>query len=324
MEIPKKILVVRFSSIGDIVLTTPVIRCLKKQLNCDIHFLTKEEYQGLLQNNPYIDKLICIKKVLKEVMSLLTNEKYDYIIDLHGNLRSFFLFKLSVKTLRVNKSNFKKFLLINFGINFLNEDHIVDRYFKSVKILKVENDEKGLDYFIPERIDVDFNVNQKYIVWVLGAGHENKKLSQDQISKVCNKVDYPVILLGGNGERDLAELIISDCKKTNILNYCGVNSFDQSAYLIKHCQIVITNDTGFMHIAASFDKKIISLWGCTQPTLGFRPYLIEDNSIEIISPKSTKPCSRHGKYCSHQFDGCIKNINPQLIIKQLTDLGFIK
>ena len=89
-----KILVVRFSSIGDIVLTTPVIRILKKQLNAEVHYLTKNAYSSLLKNNPNIDQLFSIKNSILEIRKDLKDQKYDFIIDLHNNLRSSLLISL--------------------------------------------------------------------------------------------------------------------------------------------------------------------------------------------------------------------------------------
>ncbi|NJN77338.1 MAG: glycosyltransferase family 9 protein [Saprospiraceae bacterium] len=116
----KKILIVRFSSIGDIVLTTPVIRCLKLQTGAEIHFLTKQNYQSIIQSNPYIDKIWTIEKTVSEIGKALKNENFDLIIDLHKNLRTLHLrFILNVKTLSFNKLNFEKWLMVKFKINRL-------------------------------------------------------------------------------------------------------------------------------------------------------------------------------------------------------------
>ncbi|MCK4639093.1 MAG: glycosyltransferase family 9 protein, partial [Bacteroidales bacterium] len=163
----KKILIIRFSSIGDIVLTTPVIRCLKQQLkDSEIHFLTKEQFVPIVKANPYIDKVHFIKNDLKQILSQLKSENLDFIVDLHKNFRSVFVkLKLRKPSKTFNKLNIKKWLLVNFKINLLPEIHIVDRYFKAVKILGVKNDGKGLDYFIPE--------NEKVNISELPSTHQN-------------------------------------------------------------------------------------------------------------------------------------------------------
>jgi ADP-heptose:LPS heptosyltransferase len=113
-----KILIIRFSSIGDIVLTTPVIRCLKQQLNAEIHYLTKPNFASILNSNPYIDKLHVLDKSLIAKAKELQPEKYDYVIDLHNNLRTL-IFKttLGVTAYAFPKLNFEKWLLVNFKIN---------------------------------------------------------------------------------------------------------------------------------------------------------------------------------------------------------------
>jgi len=152
MHLPKKILVIRFSSIGDIVLTTPVLRCLKQFLpGVEVHFLTKTQYLPLLKENPYIDKIYCINDKVTEKLSDLKAEKYDFIIDLHKNIRSFQVkFALRTASGTFNKLNIQKWLYTNFKINKLPAVHIVDRYFEAAKKLQIKNDGKGLDYFIPQ------------------------------------------------------------------------------------------------------------------------------------------------------------------------------
>lgn len=130
-----KILVVRFSSIGDIVLTTPILRCIKQQLpQATVHYLTKASFARVLQGNPYIDKLQVIEKEITEIMAELKAEKYDYILDLHNNLRTRRLkAALKVKSAAYPKLNGKKWLLVNLKINAMPNLHIVDRYFMPAK-----------------------------------------------------------------------------------------------------------------------------------------------------------------------------------------------
>ena len=136
-----KILVVRFSSIGDVVLTTPVLRCIKQQIKgVELHFLTKQTFKNVIENNIYIDKLYSMQDKLSEVIPDLKKENYDYIIDLHHNLRTFKLkLALGKKTFAFNKLNPEKLLMVNFKINRLPQMHIVDRYFETVQSLGVTN-----------------------------------------------------------------------------------------------------------------------------------------------------------------------------------------
>ena len=147
----KKILIIRFSSIGDIVLTTPVIRCAKAQLKgTEIHYVTKETFKSILAHNPNIDKLHTFKEDISEVYDQLKAENFDIVIDLHKNLRSLRLKqKLGVKSYSFNKINLQKFVAVNFKqINKLPDQHIVERYFDAIAPIGVTNDGKGLDHFI--------------------------------------------------------------------------------------------------------------------------------------------------------------------------------
>ncbi|NTW26555.1 MAG: glycosyltransferase family 9 protein, partial [Lentimicrobium sp.] len=149
---PRKILIIRFSSIGDIVLTTPVVRGLSCQYkDAEIHFLTKRRFSAIVESNPYINKVYTIDTNVSEVMSQLRRESYHHIIDLHNNLRSYqVIIGLLRPFHRFRKLNFRKWLLVRFRLRVMPPVHIVDRYMKTVKKLGVVNDEQGLNFFIPE------------------------------------------------------------------------------------------------------------------------------------------------------------------------------
>ena len=165
---------------------------------------------------------------------------------------------------------------------------------------------KGLDFFIDKKDEVDFDINQKFISWCIGASKEQKKLAVDQICYVANKLNLPIVLLGGMEEFNKANQIINQCSQNKIYNFCGKISINQSGYLIKHSQFLLSNDTGLMHIGAALNKKIISFWGCTKPDLGFYPYTKKSNSLMIISELSKRQCSKHGSSCRFTSDGCVK------------------
>ena len=314
MKKKQKILIVRFSSIGDIILTTPLVRCLKLQLNATVHYLTKEKYSNLLIRNQNIDKLILLNENLT---SDLKKENYDLVVDLHNNIRSYKIKKsINALTYTISKNTFKRYLLIYFGINLLN-NHIVDRYFNTVKKINVINDDKGIDYDIDAKNDINFNINQQYITWCIGGSYIQKRLSIKQIVEVIKKIDLPIVLLGGDEERSSALEIINQINSDKIYNFCGESTIDQSAYLIKNSKLFLTNDTGLMHIATSFAVPIIAFWGCTKPTLGFSAYRPKAKVYDIISDISDIPCSKHGSYCRFSKTGCIKKISSNEIYNEV-------
>jgi ADP-heptose:LPS heptosyltransferase len=323
-----KFLVIRFSSIGDIVLTTPVVRNIKNQVeNAEIHYLTKPQFQSLLENNPFIDKVHVLKSPFGKMIQELKNEQFDYIIDLHHNLRTFRVKnQLKVVSFSFDKLNFKKWVLVNFKINKLPETHIVDRYLKTLSLFDVVNDEQGLDYFIPEKDVVklsDFPEPFKngYIAVVIGAFHNTKRLTSEKIISICKKTELPVILLGGPENRDEAEKIKNEIGDQSF-NACGIYNINQSASLVKQCNVILTPDTGLMHIAAALKKKIVSVWGNTVPEFGMYPYKAHPDSVNFeIKDLSCRPCSKIGyKKCPKKHFRCINDLDADAIANKLKDL----
>jgi len=311
----KKILIVRFSSIGDIVLTTPVIRSLKKQKNVELHFLTKKPFACILENNPFIQKVHLIdKKIDNDLLISLARENFDLLVDLHKNFRSLRLkFLLKLSSVTFCKSNFKKWLLIQHNYRPSAIDHIVNRYMDSLSSLGIKDDGMGLDYFIPTETQVDFPVEQSFLAWSLAGSFEQKKLSVIQVADVLLKCKQDVVLLGGKEEIREAEDIVRLCKNPRVYNFCGRLTLNQTALMIQKSQLLLSNDTGLMHIGAAFKKPIISFWGCTKPSLGFTPFRASPSSIQISALPHERPCSKHGNYCRTSDEGCIKNISSSQI-----------
>lgn len=312
-----KILVVRFSSIGDIVLTTPVVRMLKTQLNTEVHFLTKAPYVSLFQNNPYVDSVFQIHKSINGVISDLKKENYDYVIDLHSNLRTQILkLKLGVTAKSFNKLNWEKFLLTNFKTNILPDVHIVDRYLDTVKFLGITNDNKGLDFFLSDADKVDLAEYPKdYIAFVIGGQHATKILPTAKIISICKKLNIAVLLIGGPDDKARGDEI---SKASGAINTCGDHSLLQSAFLIKNSAYVISHDTGMMHIAAAFKKKIYSVWGNTIPEFGMYPYLSDKNSKMIeVQDLSCRPCSKIGyDKCPKGHFKCMQEIDENQFLSE--------
>ena len=312
-----KILIIRLSSIGDIVLTSLVARCLKNQVkNAEIHFVTKKQFAFILNSNPNIDKVHTLDDNFGELIHELNSEKFDYIIDLHNNFRSARLKRnLKAKAFSVNKLNLQKMLLISFKINRLPQKHVVDRYLETTSLLKIENDGKGLDYFIPEKeefktSDLPLPFQKGYVAFVIAGTYKTKKLPVDKINEICHKINFPVILLGGKTEYDEGEKVLSQ-SKGNVLNYAGKISLNRSASLVRDAKVVLTNDTGLMHIAAAFQKKILSFWGNTVADFGMVPYQPHPVSRRIeVEKLKCRPCSKLGfQKCPKKHFKCMNDIN---------------
>jgi len=319
-----KLLIIRFSSIGDIVLTTPIIRCAKQQLKqTQIHFVTKEAFKSILSHNPNIDKLHTFKDDVSEIYDQLRDEQFDVIIDLHHNLRSLRLKnKLNVKSYSFDKLNFKKFLAVYFKqISLLPNKHIVKRYFSAIEAIGVKDDGKGLDYFIEESQEINlseaFNesFNGKFVAIVVGGSYFTKKIPVSKLIQICEKVKLPIIITGGKEDAFIGEELKSRFPK--IINACGQFTINQSASIIKQAEWVITSDTGLMHIAAAYNKKIISLWGNTIPEFGMGPYLPnKDNKILEVKNLGCRPCSKLGfQKCPKGHFKCMNDIDVSELIE---------
>ena len=330
MNTPVKILIIRFSSIGDIVLTTPVIRCLKKQVEgeAEIHFLTKKVFAPLVAENPYLSKVYTIEKSTNEVITDLQAEQYDYVVDLHKNLRARRVkSKLKALSFTFDKLNFKKWLLVNFKWDRMPDIHILDRYLASVKALGIKKDGQGLDYFLPQGFKpsfaIPFQANQ-YVILVLGANHGTKKIPEVKMREILEKSKQNFVSVGGKVDRELGEKLCQLAPE-RIFNAAGKTTLHESAFFIKQSKSVITPDTGMMHIAAAFQKPIVSLWGNTVPELGMYPYYEkgkEDRSTILeVKGLSCRPCSKIGfKKCPKGHFKCMMEIESEAVIDKL-DFG---
>jgi ADP-heptose:LPS heptosyltransferase len=311
-----KFLIIRFSSIGDIVLTTPVIRHLKSQVeDAQVHFLTKKSYASLLDANPYVDKVLSFDGDMKSCLRTLKMEEYDYIIDLHHNIRTARI-KMGLKRMdfSVKKLNALKWLYVNFHVNKLPNLHMVDRNLATLKLFMEEQDKLGLDYFIPGAENVDLaklspEFTSGYMALALGAQHETKKLPLESLISLCEKLSFPIIILGGPEDKKTGEAIVKALPGKTILNGCGAYSIHQSASLVQQSRVLITHDTGLMHIGAAFGKKIISIWGNTVPEFGMYPYRANPASIQFeVDGLKCRPCSKIGhQTCPKKHFKCMLN-----------------
>lgn len=295
-----KVLIIRFSSIGDIVLTSPVIRCLKTQRpDTIVHFATKKQFATLLQFNPYADKLHLLDGDLKAFCDELKQEQFDLVIDLHHNLRTFIIWRrLGVKRHTVDKLNWEKWLMVRFKLNVLPFVHIVDRYMETAAHIGIKNDGRGLDFFVDPNASVQgLNLPGQYFVYAIGGQHATKQLPLNKQLELLKTIPGPVLLIGGKedaGQGDKLAGIHSSC-----INLCGKLSIHQSALVMQGATTVYSHDTGMMHIAAALKKPIVSIWGNTIPEFGMTPYYPEGfnpgaSVMKEVKDLYCRPCSKIG------------------------------
>ena len=336
-----RLLIIRFSSIGDIVFTTPAIRCAKQQIpGVALHFLTKTAMKAVTIANPYIDHFHYFDKDLNATIKELKAFQFDYIIDLHKNFRTHQIQKaLGVPSLSYQKLSLQKFLLTKLHLNFMPERHIVDRAIDTLSSLGVVNDGKGLDHFIPKETTLHgdglpASFRSGYIALVIGASYGSKKLPMASLQALCHKIPYPIVLIGGK-EDQAQGAAVAAIHPINIYNACGKFNLHESALLVKQARTVISHDTGFLYIACAFHKKTVAIWGATSPALQVEPYypinqeseaIVENEMGESESLKSEwyfnaivpnlpcQPCSNYGtKHCPQGHFACMKQQDLQSI-----------
>ena len=315
----QKILIIRFSSIGDIVLTSPLLRAIKQQQpQTEVHYLIKKVYADVLLHNPHIDKLFLLEQDIRSVVKQLREEKYDHIIDLHKNLRSFRIKKaLRVPATSFEKLNWEKLLLVTFNINNLPKVHIVDRYFQTLYKIRIKNDGKGLEYYSglenEKKIKgLDEEIKGDFVVLVVGGTYFTKQIPLIKLLEIIQIIKIPVLLLGGPEDMEIAEEVMEKSEK-KVYSAVGISSINESAEIVRRSSFVVTGDTGLMHIAAAYQKKIYSIWGNTVPEFGMTPYMPEhpEKSV-ILEVKGLKcrPCSKLGHHtCPQEHFDCMMKIN---------------
>ncbi len=327
-----KILVIRFSSIGDIVLASPVFRCIKKQLpDVELHFATKQSFKLVTAANPYIDRFFYLDDNLPELIESLRKEEYDYVVDLHKNFRSVKIKKaLGTKSVTIDKLSVEKFLLTQLNINMMPGRHITQRSLDAVAALGVKDDGLGLDYFIPKEDEVSKSELPHahmagYVAIVIGASYETKKLPIHKLKELCKKLDHPIILLGGK-EDAVAGAAIASVDPIKVYNACGKFNLNESADLVRNAKLVVSHDTGLQYIACAFNKPLIAIWGATSPALDVEPYygrlFIEQQQTPIYENVYLKlgcqPCSKYGtRTCPLEHFNCMEKQDIDSIVKKI-------
>lgn len=319
----QKILIIRFSSIGDIVLTSPVMRAIKQQKpNMEVHYLSKKPFASVLENNPYIDRVFLLEDDINDTIKLLRKEKYDHIIDLHKNLRTFRIKKaLKVNATSFEKLNWEKFLLVKFSIDNLPKVHIVKRYLNTLEILGVKDDGKGLEYYSGLHDQLEINglpteIANSFAVIVIGGTYLTKQIPIPKLLEIIEQISIPVVLIGGPEDKSIA-LEVQEKSVKQVYTAVGKSSLNESAEIIRRSQFVVSGDTGMMHIAAAYQKKIYSIWGSTVPRFGMTPYMPENPERSVIiedKELSCRPCSKLGfNECPKQHFNCMMKLDISLI-----------
>lgn len=311
-----KLLVLRFSSIGDIVLTSPVLRCVKEQLkDVELHVATKATFADLVRYNPHVDRVHELKDDLHALITDLKKERFDAVIDLHHNLRTSRVKRaLGVKAYSFPKLNIEKWVMVNLKMDRLPKQHIVERYLGTVAQLGVKNDGQGLELFIPVEREVSLDTlpaahQGGYTALAIGAAHATKRLPSHQLIKLAALIEGPIVLIGGKEDQVVARNIVS-ATGGRVFDVTGKYDILGSASLIRQAQRVIAHDSGAMHIASAFKRPVMSVWGNTIPEFGMGPYIPTHPTRAHIAQVNVgcRPCSKIGyEHCPQGHFRCMED-----------------
>ena len=313
-----KILVIRFSAIGDILLTFPVVEALvHKYPSAEIHFLTKRS------NEPVLDLLSnkvqprFLQESLVQTAKQLRGERYDLVIDLHNNLRTFLLQVLLMKGSwhRFRKLNFQKWLFTAFKWNTLPKVHVVDRYAKAASVSPASVN------LAVSNTNVVESLPSHYVAWVLGATFSTKQFPLSKLIETIERLEMPIVLLGGEKENPLASSL--QAHFPSLISYVGKTSLSEAALVLSKAKVVVTNDTGLMHLAAFYAKPMVCIWGNTVPAFGMYPYQSAPVFHAQVSDLSCRPCSKIGhNTCPKGHFQCMLNQHSVEISEQITALFY--
>jgi heptosyltransferase-2 len=325
---PKKILVLRFSSIGDIVLTFPVVAALKAAYpDCQIDYVTKPAFRHLLEACPGLSHIFTLESSIRQLRKDINFQSYDAVLDLHNNLRTLLLTAFSgVKVYKYPKNNWNKWLLTRFKIKQERRQHVVERYLSTLKqafgleVLAPEN-----PYEIPE--SEQFSIQdatgftpRKYVAFAIGAQFATKRLPTDLMIKLFQKMDHPLVLLGGKEDQQTANEIVAELGGQKVISMVGQLNIHGSAWLVKNAAALLTHDTGLMHIGACFEVPIHLIWGNTVKDFGMYPFRLEQENCFQYEVENLKcrPCSKIGfQNCPKGHFACMRQQDLDFISTQL-------
>ena len=300
-----KILLIRFSSIGDIVLTFPVVNAIRKAFpEAKIHFASKKSFESLLLGAEGIDQFHFLSDSFSSFKNEVEKEKFDYIIDLHNNLRTRRLtFGSSAKIVRFDKLNLRKWLFTKWKLKVMPEVHVVDRYLDTLKVLGIHSVDQTRNTFtvpISNRVNMQERfpkIQGPFVAIAIGAQFKTKRVPKEKWVEILQKIDGNIVLIGGEMDREIGDWLIENCLSKCMVNTCGKLTILESASVVSQAKSLLTNDTGMMHIAACFDTQIISIWGNTTPKFGMSPYRPEGaktDQLFQVEGLSCRPCSKIG------------------------------
>jgi lipopolysaccharide heptosyltransferase II len=320
------ILIIRLSSLGDIVLTFPLVQALREKYpTARIDFVVRKEYREVLGfcsgiNNVFEVDTASGKSGLDGLRESLKKNGYTHVVDLHNNFRSRILRRgLGGKLSVINKRTLQRWLLVKFKINLLkNAPDIIGRYFETAKALGIVDSGKAPSITLSSTRDT------KLVAIAPGARHWNKRWPKENFIEVAKKLvadGYRIELYGSSEEKELAEEIRSTLGSDRVTNLAGELSIKESIERLSRVSLAITNDSGLMHVAIALDIPTISIFGPTVREFGFMPR--GEHAIVVQTEElSCRPCTAIGREdCPKGHFRCMKEITPEIVLHSIESIS---
>jgi len=340
MENIKKILLFRLSSIGDVVLTSALIRCIKNAYpNAQVDFVIKKQFRQLVEYNPHIHTIYIVDSSegfsgLRKLKAKIRLAEYDVFLDIHKNMRSFYIRTGcgAKTTLLFKKQIFRRTLLTNLGIDkYTIVTPVYQRFIQAAKSIAVEYDGKGTEFYIPSEIESNIKneliskklLSQKpYVLLCPGASFKNKQWLPEHFAELANKLlnteNVNVLLVGGKSEIEICKYIVQETQN-RVFDFSGHLNILESGVVAKYAKIVVANDTGMLHIAEALKVLVIGIYGPTARQLGYYPILEKSQVAEINLP--CRPCTKMGaKSCTKKHWKCMKDITTTMVFDKIKPL----
>lgn len=333
----EKILIFRLSSIGDIILTSALVRCVRnKYPDASIDFVVKKQFSQLIKNNPHINNVIDLDTSLgfvglKQLRKQIQESNYDIFLDIHKNFRSLYCrsFLRKTKVSRYRKNVVKRTLLTSFGIDLYSDElPVYQRFIDAAKLYGVDYDGKKTEFYLSEEDITDFqriakengiDVERKYLVFGPGASFSNKQWPLEYftiLADMLQKHRIQIIIIGGKSEEKFSSEICSGSSNKNLVNLSGKLSLLQSATILKHAGLTVVNDTGMLHLSEALGVPVVGLYGPTSHQLGYYPIL--ENSKGMGIELSCRPCSKMGaNSCPKKHFKCMKDLKPEMVYNEI-------
>jgi heptosyltransferase-2 len=337
-----KILIIRMSSIGDILLTTPLIRILKNTFpDGRVDFIVKKQYQDLIRYHPSLSRIYTYdarneNETLKKLRAQIREERYDIIADIHKNFRSIYLSQCTGagQIVRFRKHAWKRWLLVKTKLNLYKDiEPVHRRYIHSFKSHRLKDDGQGLEITIPDEVTErvsrlwesrsDGRLNS-LIGIAPGASYFTKRWTTEGFAAVINRIreriNAGVILFGDSHDQAVTRELIASCGKDRLYDFAGELSLLETAAMMRKCQLVVTNDSGLMHLATALKKKVVAIFGSTTEELGFFP--VSEHAV-VIENRAVpcRPCSHVGRHtCPKKHFDCMSQISPDQVMRGINQL----